>query len=134
MGAGGNRGGEWQFFVGLTMMIVGFYLLLNSIHIHSQFGFGTHLINISAFGGFGITSGMIMVPFVAGVVILFYNYRNYFGWFLSVGSILTLIFGVIASSQFTFRPMSAFDLIVILVLCFGGAGFFLRSLFPAKAR
>ncbi len=132
MGAGGTRGGEWQFFVGLTMMVIGFYLLLNSIHIYSQFGFGTRLYSFSAFGGFGVTSGMIMIPFVAGIVVLFYNHRNYLGWFLTVGSILALIFGVIASTQFSFRPMSAFDLIVILVLCFGGIGLFLKSLFPAK--
>jgi hypothetical protein len=35
---------------------------------------------------------------------------------------------VISSIQFHFKAMSAFDLIVILVLAFGGLGLFLRSL------
>lgn len=124
-GAGGTPGGEWSFFVGLTMMIVGFYLLLNSIIVNTRFGFGTRMYGV---GGFGITSGMIMIPFIAGVIMLFYNSKNYFGWFLAVGSILALIAGVIMNTNFSFRQMTAFDLIVILVLSFGGVGLFLKSL------
>ena len=81
-GAGGTNGGEWQFLVGLMMMIAGFYLLLNSIIISSHFGFGMRLYGI---GGMGITSGMIMIPFIAGVIMIFYNSKNPFGWVLSVG-------------------------------------------------
>ena len=124
-GAGGTNGGEWQFLVGLMMMIAGFYLLLNSIIISSHFGFGMRLYGI---GGMGITSGMIMIPFIAGVIMIFYNSKNPFGWVLSVGSLVALIAGVLAAAQFRFNAMSAFDLIVILVLSFGGLGFFLRSL------
>ncbi len=47
---------------------------------------------------------------------------------LTLGSVTALIFGVISSIQFGFRNMSAFELIVILVLAFGGLGLFLRSL------
>ena len=39
-----------------------------------------------------------------------------------------LIFGVIANMELQLARMSAFDLIVILVLLVGGIGLFLRSL------
>jgi membrane-bound ClpP family serine protease len=81
-----------------------------------------------SFGGIGINSGMVMIPFILGVGIVFYNSKNPVGWVLSVGALVALIFGVIASIQFKFRPMSAFDLITILVLSMGGLGLFLRSL------
>lgn len=124
-GAGGNEGGEWQFLIGIVMMIAGFYLLFNSIVIDSRFGLGMRLYGI---GGLGITSGMLMIPFIAGVIFIFYSARNPIGWLLSIGSLVALIVGVLANSQFSFRGMSAFDLIVILVLSFGGLGLFLRSL------
>ena len=124
-GAGGTNGGEISFLVGLVMMCGGFYLLLSSIVVRAQFGIGYHLYSL---GGFGITSGMVMIPFLFGVGMIFYNSRNLFGWLLAVGSLTALIFGVIASVNFSFRHMSAFDLIVILVLSFGGLGLFLRSL------
>ncbi|HTD28354.1 MAG TPA: hypothetical protein VK660_03100 [Xanthomonadaceae bacterium] len=128
-GAGGTSGGVGQFLLGFVMMCGGFYMLLNSIVVNSGFGFGYPVYGFSAFGGlYSITSGMIMIPFLIGVGIIFYSSRNIIGWALAVGSIAALIFGVISSLHFNFRAMSAFDLICILVLSFGGLGLFLRSL------
>ena len=128
-GAGGTNGGVGQFLIGLTMMCGGFYMLLNSIMITSSFGAGMRLYGFNAMGGnYSITSGMVMIPFMFGVGIVFYNSKNYLGWLLAIGSLVALVFGVIASIKFTFRAMSAFDLIVILILSVGGLGLFLRSL------
>ena len=123
-GAGGTNGGVGEFFIGLTMMCGGFYMLLNAIKVTSNFGMGMRLYGI---GSYAVTSGMVMIPFMFGIGIVFYNSKNIFGWILTLGSMVALIFGVISSIQFTFRMMSAFDLIVILVLSVGGIGLFLRS-------
>lgn len=128
-GAGGTSGGFGQFFIGLIMMCGGFYMLLNAITVTSSFGMGMRLYGFSAMGNnFNITSGMIMIPFMFGVGLIFYNSKNILGWILSIGSIAGLIFGVISSIRFSFRTMTSFDLIVILVLAIGGLGLFLRSL------
>lgn len=128
-GAGGTQGGLGMFFIGLIMMCGGFYLLLNAISVSSGFGFGSRLYGFSAYGGnYGVTSGMILIPFMFGVGLLFYNGKNILGWLLTLGSVTALIFGVIASLRFSFRGMSAFDLMVILILAIGGLGLFLRSM------
>ena len=124
-GAGGTSGGLGRFLIGLVMLCGGLYLLLNSINIYSNYGFSARLYRV---GGYGVTSGMIMIPFMFGVGMVFYNARNIFGWLLAGGSLVGLIFGVIASIQFTFQSMSAFDLVVILVLSVGGLGILLSSL------
>jgi drug/metabolite transporter (DMT)-like permease len=129
-GAGGTSGGSGQFFLGLMMMCGGFYLLLNSIMVTSSFGLGMRLFGIG--GGYGVTTGMVMLPMVIGVGMVFYNARNYLGWLLALGSVTALIAGVIASVQFTLRTMNAFELITILVLAIGGLGLFLRSLKEAR--
>ncbi|MCB1647445.1 MAG: hypothetical protein KDI36_18425 [Pseudomonadales bacterium] len=128
-GAGGTSGGTGQFLLGLVMMAGGFYLLLNAIRVTSRFGFGMHLYGFQMNGAmYNITTGMVVIPFIFGIGMIFYNSRNLFGWLLAGGSLTALIFGVIASIEFSFRMMSAFDLILILVLAFGGLGLFLRSL------
>jgi len=128
-GAGGTSGGLGHFFIGLVMMCGGFYLLLNAITVSSSFGMGSRLYGFSAMGGnMNITSGMIMLPFIFGIGLIFYNSKNIFGWILTLGSLTGLIFGVISSIRFSFKTMTSFDLIVILVLAFGGLGLFLRSL------
>jgi hypothetical protein len=128
-GAGGTSGGIGHFLIGIVMMCAGFYLLLNSITVSSSFGSGARLYGFSAFGSnHAITGGTIMFPFIFGIGIIFYNSKNLLGWLLTLGSITALIFGVISSIHFSFRSMSAFDLITILVLAMGGLGLFLRSL------
>lgn len=128
-GAGGSSGGIGHFFIGLMMMCGGFYLLLNAITVTSSFGLGSRLYSVNAFGsGFGVTGGLVLIPFIFGIGIIFFNSKNILGWLLSVGSITALIFGVISTVRFSLRSMTSFDLIVILVLAVGGLGLFLRSL------
>lgn len=124
-GAGGTPGGVGRFLLGVGMVIVGTYLLLNAIRVVHGFGFGRGIYSI---GGFGITSGMILLPFIVGVIIVFYDRDKWYGWLLAAGSLLALIIGAIASIQFSFAGMSAFDIIVILILLFGGVGLVFNSL------
>lgn len=128
-GAGGTSGGIGQFFMGLAMMCVGFYMLLSAISVNTYFGMSSSIYGFSMFGNsMDVTGGMIMVPMVLGIGMIFFNGKNWLGWLLFLGSLAALIFGVISSVRFQLRTMSAFELIVILVLAFGGLGLFLRSL------
>ena len=72
-GAGGTPGGTFLFPLGVIMMCGGFYLLLNSIVIRASWGLGHSLYS---FGGFNVTSGMIMIPFLFGVGFVFYDSRS----------------------------------------------------------
>jgi len=89
-------------------------------------GTGTFLIGLAMMiaGGYG----MILIPFIFGVGLVFYNSRNWIGWLLAIGSVIALVAGVIANLTLQFGRLNAFDLLVILVLLFGGVGLFLRSL------
>jgi hypothetical protein len=124
-GAGGTSGGAGQFFLGLLMMCGGFYLLLNAVVVSSTFGLGARLFGV---GGYGVTGGMILIPLLIGVVMIFYDARRFLGWLLALGAFAAMVFGVIASVSMNLRTMSAFELICILTLAFGGLGLFLRSL------
>jgi len=130
-GAGGSEGGFGRFFLGLIMLIAGVYLLLNNIHVGSTGGFGGFGHSLS-YGGRAITSGFVMIPFIFGIGMIFYNSKNYFGWFLALASIIMLIAGVITNMHFRFNNLSVFELIIIFVLFFGGAGLFISSLRSTK--
>lgn len=123
-GAGGTTGGTGRFFLGIAMFIAGMYLLLKNIYVQHSFGFGSAFYTM---GGFSITSGMLLIPFIIGVGMLFFNYKNMIGWILTIGALIALIVGVIGSIHFTLAGMSAFDILVILVLIAGGLGLFLSS-------
>ncbi|PIE79183.1 MAG: hypothetical protein CSA15_04200 [Candidatus Delongbacteria bacterium] len=124
-GAGGSEGGVGRFFIGLIMMIAGGYLFLNAITVSNSFSFGMRLYSI---GGFGLTSGYMLIPFIFGVGMVFFNSKNYIGWFLLLASVIMIIFGVITSINFTMRHMTMFELLSIIVLMIGGVGLFLSSM------
>jgi len=129
MGAGGTKGGIGRFFLGFIMMCGGFYMLLNSIRVSSNFGMGMRIASFNSMGSnFSITGGMIMIPFIIGIGMVFYNSKNYLGWLLSLGSIAAMIFGVISNTRFRLQTMTSFELIVILVLAIGGLGLLLSSM------
>ncbi|OMH30317.1 hypothetical protein [Motiliproteus sp. MSK22-1] len=128
-GAGGTTGGAGQFFIGFAMMCGGFYMLLQSISVTSSFGMGMRLYSLNMYQSqMHLTSGMVIIPMIFGIGIIFYNSKNLIGWLLFLGASTALIFGVISSIHFQMRHMTAFELVVIVVLSFGGLGLFLRSL------
>lgn len=112
-----------RFMIGLLLFCVGSYLLLNSIVVSSALSFGSRLYGVSVMGSqFGVTSGMILIPFIVGVSVVFYDYKRVWGWLLAGISLAAMVIGVITSIRFVFRPMSSFELIVMLVLIAGGMG------------
>ncbi len=124
-GAGGTKGGVGRFLLGMAMMVGGGYLFFSSITVVNNFSLGYRLYRM---GNLNVTSGMVLIPFLFGVGMIFYNSKNVFGWMLSIGSLIALSLGVISSISFRLQPMSAFELLTILVLTVGGAGLFLSSL------
>jgi hypothetical protein len=127
-GAGGTKGGIGSFFLGLGMFFVGLYLMLSNIRVTNGFGLSSSVFRLGGQGGIQVTTGYILIPFIIGIILIFYNAKSLIGWVLTVLSLGLLIFGIIASMRFYWQGLSAFDTLVIIVLLFGGLGIFLRSL------
>jgi hypothetical protein len=117
-GAGGTPGGVKHFLLGLVMVVIGGYLLLNQVVVHSGFW------ALFSFNSFGIA----LLPFLFGVAILFYNGRSIIGWILTAGGFLIILAGIIANLHIYFMPTSLFNTLIMLVLLVGGIGLIVRSL------
>jgi hypothetical protein len=133
-GAGGSKGGFKQFFGGIFMMGTGFYMLLSKIMVTSSMGggMGRSLYRMSNIGGssmnMNLTTGMIFIPMIIGIMWIFYNAKSVWGWAIAGTSMGAMIFGVLASLRISMQTIPSFDLITMLVLGFGGIGLFLSSL------
>ena len=117
-GVGGTPGGMRYFLIGMIMLIVGGYLLLNQVVVHSGFW------SLFSFRSFGIA----MLPFLFGIGFLFYNGKSIIGWFLTAGGFLVILAGIIANLNIYFMPTSLFNTLIMLVLLVGGVGLIVRSL------
>lgn len=107
------------------MAIMGAYLMLRGIIVRPSFGWGSVAFSV---GGFPVTTGFILIPFLLGIGAIFYDSRKIWGWLLAAASLIALVAGVIANLNIRLVSMSLFDLLVILVLIVGGVGIMLRSL------
>ena len=117
-GVGGTPGGVKHFLLGMIMLIIGVYLLLNQVVVHSGFW------SLFSFKSFGIA----LLPFLFGIGILFYNGKSIVGWFLTGAGFLIILAGIIANLNIYFVPTSLFNTLIMLVLLVGGIGLVLRSL------
>jgi predicted membrane channel-forming protein YqfA (hemolysin III family) len=117
-GAGGTPGGAGQFLVGFVLAVVGGWLLMNQVTVTSG------MWMLWGYNSFGLS----LVPFVAGVALLFFNGKSALGWLLLVAGLAIVLAGVIANLQIYFRPTSLFNTLMMLLLLFGGIGLLARSL------
>lgn len=117
-GAGGTPGGLWMFFGGLAMVVVGGYLLLNQVEVHSGFW--------SWWGG--QTFGLTLVPLLVGIGFLFFDGKSLVGWILTVAGALIIVAGIIANLRIYFQPTSLYNTLLMLALIAGGLGLIARSL------
>lgn len=118
VGAGGTPGGIPLFLAGFVMAVAGGYLLTNQVTVTSGFWsfFGPH------------TFGLSLLPFIAGVLLLFLDARSKTGWLLLVAGVVIILVGIIANLRIYFEPTSLFNTLLMLVLLFGGIGLIGRSL------
>ncbi len=129
MKPGGTEGGTAPFLagLGLTLTAIGLYLLFDSVHVVSG-GSGMVSQFLMGQGGWETTSrGIIFVPLVLGVVLLFYNAAWIVGWgFLWLG-LAVVIVEILSRLQFVFN-MKTSHLILILAMSAAGVGLMLRGL------
>jgi hypothetical protein len=119
-GAGGTPGGIGQFFLGLTLLVIGLYLFLSRVIVVSNLW---TLIGMNAFG-------IALIPLVIGVALLFFNAKSIAGWVLAVGSFLVIVVGIIANLSFFFLPTNLLVTLLMLVMIGAGIGLLLRGLKP----
>lgn len=116
-GAGGTPGGLGEFLLGLGMIVVGGYLLMKQVIVTSG---GWSLFGYDAFG-------LSLIPFLLGLVVVFYNGKSILGWFLVSAGLLIIGAGVIANLRIYFAPTSLYNTLIMLGLVAAGVGLVARS-------
>lgn len=116
-GAGGTPGGMGEFLIGLVMAIAGGYLLASQVTVTSG---AWVLWGRSAFG-------LSLIPFIAGIGLLFWNGRSIFGWLLLLGGSVIILAGILSHLEIYFERTSLFNTLLMLALLFGGIGLMARG-------
>ncbi|NVB80560.1 MAG: hypothetical protein HOV81_19355 [Kofleriaceae bacterium] len=125
---GGTPGGMRAFLLGLIMIAVGGYLLMNQVTVHGGFW------NFGFLGGYGRSFGITLIPMLFGIGILFFDGKSFVGRFLTGIGALFILAGVIVNLDIHFQQTSLFNTLVMLILLVGGLGLVARSVMPMEPR
>ena len=124
MKPGGTEGGSAEFIGGIGMILAGLalYLFFDSVHV------GTHGLGLMGMmmGGSTTSMGIIFVPFVIGVILLFADAANKLGSWLLWGGLSLIVVEILSRIRFEFN-MKTSHLLLILALFGAGVGLILRA-------
>lgn len=135
-GPGGTEGGYLLFAFGALLALAGTYLFFDSVRLTTETG-GVLSGLMAGRGGGGrggmwetTSMGIIFMPFLIGIIALFFNYRMKWAWvILGLGIILI---GVEIVSRFRFLFSGKLTHFLGMLVLFGaGLGLMLRSYWAA---
>lgn len=116
-----------QFLAGLAMLIAGLFILSQKVMVYSGFwGYGFTV------GGMQLSNGLIMIPFIIGIVWLFASDGSLGAKLCTAAGVLIIILAIIMTTNIRLVHVTLFEWIVILVLIFGGAGLLAKLLFAGR--
>lgn len=134
MKPGGKEGGEGYFLIGLALFIAGLYFFLDSVRVTSgHYGAVSGMIGRGR-GGMETTSmGIVFLPFLIGVGILFYDSSKRWGWWLSGAGLVMLVIEMVSRIQFQMNIKTSTFLLIFCLMA-AGSGLAIRGLLINRKR
>lgn len=111
-----------EFYVGLILLAAGLFFILSKTMVSS--GFYAWRI-----GSFNVSSGLVIVPLLVGIIWLFYNPKSFIAKLISIVGAVFILASIIMGIHISFTRTTLFDFIIMIVLMGAGAGLLLRTFF-----
>ena len=132
-GPGGSEGGIGKFTIGLVLAAVAVYLFFDSVRVstahHGLFG---GMMRGRGGGLWETTSmGILFIPFLIGVIAIFYNSKLKWAWWLTYLGIAVLTVEVFSRIRFLLESKLT-HLLGMIVLFAAGVGLMLRACHEEK--
>ena len=121
--SGGNE--TLQFFLGVIMLGLGLFMLSKRVMVHSSW-------YIWRIGSFDLTSGLVTVPLIIGIIWQFYNPKSVIPKIIITLGVIFIIATIIMSIRISFMATSLYDYIIIFGLAAAGSGLLLKTVFKKR--
>ena len=114
-----------QFFIGIILAAVGLFMVFQCAQVSTAFG-------LTLFGSFSLPSGVVIVPLLIGIVMLFFCRKKFAAWTVTVIGILIILAALITSVRITWEKTSLFSFILMFGFIAAGGGLILKTLFKKR--
>lgn len=114
-----------QFFLGVVLLGLGLFLLSRRVMVSSSW----YIWNI---GGFDLSSGLVTVPLIIGIIWYFCNSKSIVPKIIITLGVIFIVATIIMSIRIYFVTTSMYEYILIIGMAAAGAGLLLKTLFKKK--
>lgn len=109
------------FLAGLCMLVAGGFMFTQWVDVSSSFG------RMMDMGSVQLPTGTIFIPFIIGVVMLFFK-PNIVAKLITGLGLMIIVLAIILSMKLTFKTHSLYEVLIMFTLLFGGLGLLGRVL------
>lgn len=111
-----------EFFVGLLLLGGGLFWIFQSVRVTTSWG--SYFLHV---GTVGIPNGVIIIPLLIGIIMLFVMKRKIFGWIVTSIGVLSILISIITSVSFHFVSQSLFSYILMFGFTAVGAALVIKA-------
>jgi hypothetical protein len=106
---------------GIALFVLGVYLITQNTVVRT----GINLAGIT--GGYNPPFGILLIPVLIGIVLLFAMKRQVWGWILIGFGLATILLGLLMGLEIYFKPVSLYVAILMYGCTAAGVGLMIRG-------
>jgi hypothetical protein len=117
-----------SFFSGLAFFLLGLFLISQNTVVRTGF----NLRSIT--GGYNPPFGLLLLPVLIGIILLFAMERQIWGWLLIFFGLCTILLGLLLGLEITFRPTTLYFAILMFGCAAVGIGLMARGVIESNKK
>lgn len=117
-----------SFISGLAFFVIGVFLITQNTIVRAGFNLG------GITGGYNPPFGLLLLPVIIGVILLFAMDKQYLGWILIGFGIVTILLGLLMGLEISFKPTTLYQALMMFVLVAVGSGLMIRGVIQSNRR
>jgi len=114
-----------SFIFGAILFGIGVYLIFQNTIVSTQFS----LMDLI---GFNPPFGLVILPLLIGIGILFFNEKSILGWLITIFGIVTILLGILMGLKIYFKPVSLYQAVLMYGMTAAGIGLIAKSFFGKR--
>jgi hypothetical protein len=117
-----------NFLLGLVLFLLGLYFITQNTIVTT--GFNLRFLT----GGYNPPLGLLLVPIIIGIVLLFTMEKQTLGWILIIIGVFIILIGILMGLHFYFKPVTLYKVILMFGSVAAGLGLMIRGVIESNKR
>ena len=117
-----------SFFSGLVFFGLGVFLIMQNTIVRTGFNLG------GLTGGYNPPFGVLLLPVIIGIILLFAMDNQVLGWILIVVGICTILLSLLMGLDISFKQTTLYIVILMFGCVAAGAGLMIRGVMQSNKK